>query len=282
MITKRRYSRKSVFMYVLAIFAVLVVNSPIIYMAIVSFMPAMDIISVPPKWIFNAHINHYISVLSGGTPQVRFEFFTYTLNSIVVSLGATILSLVVSFPAAYSMARWRTGGENFRNYILSLYLLPPAIFIPPVYVLFQTYGLIDTHLGLIIAYCVFNAPFCILVLESFIRDMPIEIEEAAWIDGCSKLGTMARITIPLAVPGIIAVAVLTFIASWNEYMLTLTLTRVQAVTVTLGISKFVTGYAVLWGEIFAASILSIIPLLIFFLLVQRYLVAGLTLGAIKR
>ena len=282
MTVKRRHSSKSVFMYILAILAVLVINSPILYMFVVSFMPAMDIMSTPPKWIFEPHINYYISVLTGGSPQVHFEFFTYTLNSVIVSLGATMLALVVSFPTAYSMARWRAGGENFRNYILSLYVLPPAIFIPSLFVVFQTYGLMDTHLGLIIAYSVFNTPFCILVLESFIRDMPVEIEEAAWIDGCSKFGTMVRITLPLAAPGIIAVAILTFIASWNEYILTLVLTRVHAVTVTLGISKFITGYSILWGEIFAAAILSIIPLLIFFRFVQRYLVTGLTLGALKR
>jgi len=273
---------KGTFMYLLAILAILAVNGPILYMVVVSFKPAMDIVATPPKWIFKPDFSYYITALTGGSPQVHFEFFVYIANSIIVSLGGTALALAVSFTAAYSMARWRTGGENFRNYILSLYLLPPAIFIPPLFVVFQTYGLMDTQLGLMIAYCVFNIPFCILVLESFIRDIPVEIEEAAWIDGCSKFGTMARVTFPLAAPGIVAVGILTFIASWNEYMLALVLTRVHAVTITVGIAKFITGYAILWGEIFAAATLSMIPLLIFFLLIQKYLVTGLTLGAVKR
>jgi len=280
--TPVRKLAKRILMYLLAIVAVLAVDGPILYMLVVSFKPTTDIVATPPKWIFKPDFSYYVTALSGGSPQVHFEFFVLVVNSIVVSLGATALALAVSFTAAYSMARWRTGGENFRNYILSLYLLPPAIFIPPLFVVFSTYGLLDTQLGLIIAYCVFNIPFCILVLESFIRDIPIEIEEAAWIDGCSKFGTMARITFPLAAPGIVAVAILTFIASWNEYMLALVLTRVHAVTITVGIAKFITGYAILWGEIFAAATLSMIPLLIFFLLIQKYLVTGLTLGAVKR
>jgi len=285
----KRYMENAIAYFLIAI-SILVFLGPILYIISCSFKNLYQITTTPPIWfVWPPNLQSYVRVL---TPEVAKEwglripagidFPEYLTNSLIVCFGATGLAISVSLLAAYSMARWRTGGDNLRGYYLSLYMLPPAIFVVPLYILFKFYNLLDTQIGLILPYSVFNMPLAVLVLESFIRDLDVTLEEAAWIDGCSKLGTLTRITLPLIMPGIVATAILTFVTCWNEFMIAFLFTGGgKATTLTVGVAKFITGYGIWYSEIAAASTITLIPMIILFMLVQKYLVKGLTLGALK-
>lgn len=267
----------SITVWCLVILILLIFDFPIINTIITSLKSNADISTSPPPWIFNPISDHYKNVLyAAGFPFPRFF-----RNSLYVSLFATLLTLALCFPAAYSIARFGTGGKTLLPFVVSLRLLPPIMFVIPLYILLGKTGLVDTLSGLVLVNTLVNVPLALLVLVSFIQDLPREIEEAAMIDGCSIWNMIFLIVLPLTLPGISAVAMLTFIWSWNEYLFALILTINRATTVTVGASLFVTAWGIKWGDIAAAISLSIIPILIFTVWVQKYLVRGLTLGAIK-
>ncbi len=250
---------------------------PMFFIALTSFKAYGEIVSgiMFPSQLT---IENYFNVLYAP----GFRFVDFLLNSIIISSLSTLGSILVSFPAAYSMARFKTGGGTLSSYIFSIRLLPPIIFALPIFILYQSIGLLDTHIGLILTYIVFNLPLSILVLKSFIEELPSEIEEAALIDGCSQLKIIASIVFPLTMPGIAAVSILNFLASWNEYLFALILTFKKAATVNVAASLFVTAYAIRYGEIAASVMISMLPPIVFMFLVQRNLVRGLTLGALRR
>ena len=250
---------------------------PIFFIMLTSVKEYGDIVS-GVMFPSNYTLQNYESVLYAP----GFRFIDFMFNSMIISSVSTFLNVLISFPAAYSMSRFKTGGDTLSSYILSLRLLPPIIFVVPMFILYQNVGLLDTHLGLILIYTVFNLPLTVLVLRSFINDIPIEIEEAALIDGCSRTRLIFNIVLPLSLPGIIAVSILTFLASWNEYLFALILTLKKAATVNVAASLFVTAYAIRYGEIAASVVMSMIPPLLFIFIVQRNLVRGLTLGALKK
>ncbi len=257
--------------------AVIWAIGPILLVLMVSVKPTQDIISTPPIWIFHPTFVHYHNVVG----LKSFPFRMYLTNSIEVSIFGTILTLAISFTTAYSLARYRTGGKNLDFWILSARMVPPAVLIIPIYVLFNRIHLYDTVWCLILIYLTFNVPLAVWVLRSFIRDVPFELEESATVDGASVWRILLRIVLPLVAPGIAAVAVLTFMASWNEFFFALILTAVHGVTLTVGTATFVQAYQVLWGEIAAASTIGMLPPLILSFFAQGYLVRGLSLGAVK-
>lgn len=165
--------------------------------------------------------------------------------------------------------------------ILSFRIIPPVVFALPMFILMVSYHLYDTPLALILAYLTFNLPLTIWVLRSFIRDIPVEIDEAAMVDGASVWRILIRIITPLLGPGISSVALLNIFFSWNEFLFALMLTSSRAVTMTLGTAKFITGYSILWGPISAASVIGMLPMVILGFFFQKRLVRGLTLGALK-
>ena len=263
--------------YVILLVAVVIAVFPILVMLLDSIKPTPLITATPPVWIFTPIWEHYHNVLQ--IPS--YPFTTYLLNSVIVAVVSTIVTLAISFLAAYSMARYDTGGRNFDFWVLSLRMLPPAALLIPMYVFFNTFHLIDTVWALIIIYMTFNIPLCIWVLRSFIRDLPYELEESAQIDGASLWQILLRIILPLVAPGLAAVAVLSFIACWNEFFFALIFTQSAAVTLTKGTAEFVGAYETQWGEIAAATGIGMIPPLLLGFAVQRYLVRGLSLGAVK-
>jgi len=273
---QRKYS--IVFIYIFLIAGILIFNFPIIWTIINSFKPHEFIISSEPVWFFRPTLEHYYELFADRT---TFDFWLYFRNSMIISISATVVSILLGFPAAYSFSRFKTGGGNLLFFVLSQRMLPPIIFIIPIAILFNIYHLIDRHIGVILIYLTFNIPFATLVIKSFIDDIPMDLEYSAYLDRYSKFDVMFKIIFPLTRPGIVAVAVICFIFSWNEFLFTLILTFIKAPTLTVGAAKFVTGYGVEWGKIAAASIISIIPTLAVGLLGQRYLVRGLTLGAVK-
>ena len=263
--------------YLLLFVAVVIAVFPVIVMMLDSIKPTPVITATPPVWIFTPTWEHYSNVLQ--VPS--YPFSTYFGNSVIVASVSTLVVVIAGFLAAYSMARHDTGGRNFDFWILSVRMLPPAAVLIPMYVFFNNFRLIDTLPALIIIYMTFNIPLCVWVLRSFIRELPYELEESAQIDGASLWQILWRIVLPLIAPGLAAVAVLSFIACWNEFFFALIFTQSSAVTLTKGTAAFVGAYETLWGEIAAATTIGMLPPLALGFAVQRYLVRGLSLGAVK-
>lgn len=235
------------------------------------------IASGPFVWEFDSDWSHYRNALGAA----GYDFPSFFRNSIVISIGTVILTILISFPASYAIVRLGFGGPWLLRLALALRITPAIFFVIPFYKLFTAYGLIDTPLALILANSFINMTLALLVFAGAIREMPIEIEEAAAVDGASIRMTLRRIILPLMGPGLAAVGVLTFLFSWSDYLFAVVLTSSEATPVTVGAANFVTSYGVRWGDISAAVCLSILPPLVFATAAQKYLVKGLSSGAVK-
>jgi multiple sugar transport system permease protein len=189
--------------------------------------------------------------------------------------------MAVGCPAAYSMARFRTGGRHFAFWILSQRMLPPIAVVFPVFLLFRTLGWVDTYQGLTLLYAAFNTPYVIWMMRGYFREVPVEVEESALVDGASTLRVFWSITLPLASAGLIATAAFTFIFSWNEFLFAVILTRAKVVTVPVAMAGYFGSQSSFWGEAGALAILASAPVFVLSILVQKYLTRGLTLGAVK-
>lgn len=255
----------------------LIFNLPIVNTALTSLKDNVDISSRPPKWFFKPVLDHYRNVLFG----YGYDFPRFFLNSIIICLGASLLTIVLCLPAAYSIVRFRVGGGNPLFFVMSLRLVPVIVYLIPLFVVYRYFRLYDTQLGLIFINTLINTPLGLLLFVGFIQDVPKELEEAAMIDGASVFTVLRCIVFPLIFPGMVAVTILVFIFSWNEFFISLILSLTKATPVTVGASLFVTAWEVRWGEIAAAITMSVIPTLMFIFFIQRYLVRAFTGGALK-
>ena len=212
------------------------------------------------------------------------SFINNTLNSLIIAVATTIIVLVVATLAGYSLQRFRwprlfvgiVGG-----WILVVHMIPGVTLVGPFYLMFRSLGIYDTHLAVVLAHIVVTLPISVWIVQSFVVDLPQELEEAALIDGCSHLGAFLRVSVPLLAPGLAAVAILAFIFSWNEFLFALNLTSTHTSTIPVGIAKFAQQYEIRYGEMSAAAFFAAIPAIIFIAIAQRQIVKGLTLGALK-
>lgn len=253
---------------------------PVAWMVLTSFKTNAEFFSNPPVFIpHDFSLTNYFNAMRpvpegrGGIQGLR--------DSLIISTATMILTVVVGSLAAYSFARYRTGGENLSFWVLSTRMFPPVASALPLFLLFKQFRLLDTHMALIIANTIFNLPFVIWLLKGFFEDLPVELEEAALIDGASPFGAFWRVALPLVTPGLVATALFSFIFSWNEFMFALLFTRSDVRTLTIIVPSLVGGHEILWGEIAAVGTVAVIPGVVLALLLQRYLVRGLTLGAVK-
>jgi len=258
---------------VLAIF----VNIPLFNAILVSFKPDGDIGKNPLGLPTNPTLDHYANVLYAS----GYDFPRFFANSAMIAVGTVLLVLCIAVPATYAIVRLRFGGRWILDSASALRLLPAIFFVVPFFILFTNMGLQDSILGLVIANTFLNLPLGIILLAAGLRDIPIEIEEAASVDGASVYRTLFSLVLPMLAPTVVAVAVLVFIFSWNDYLFALVLSTSNATPVTLGAANFVTSTGIRWGDISAASFLSTLPPLIFAVFAQRYLVSGLSAGAVK-
>lgn len=254
---------------------IIIFDSPLLNALLTSLKADGTINSFPPKWIFKPTGQHFLDLFNGPYP-----FAKYFMNSIVVSIGSSLLVIVVGLPAAYSMIRLNAA-KRLLGIVVSLRLLPPIVFAIPYYMLYQWIGLVDTRIGLVLLNTLFNLPLGLLLLVSFLQELPYEIEEAARVDGCGTYGILGRIVLPLLGPGIVAVMILTFVFTWNEFLFSLVLTSQHATTITVGATMFITSWGIRWGDVSAAIVLSVIPPLLFTIFLQKYLVKSLSMGAVK-
>ena len=249
---------------------------PIIWLFLTSIKSPHEAFVMPPKLIFTPTLDNYVHILH----NVR--FWTYLSNSLVVAVGATLLSIIVGAPAAYGFSRFRFRGRSFMQIlVLMARLIPQVALLLPLYMLYRQVGLIDTQVGLILAYTTFVAPFTVFVLIGFFADIPKDLEEAALIDGCSRWGAFFRVVLPLSLPGLAATFIFGFLYSWNEFMYAVILTGEQARTLPVMITGFITARGIQWGNIASAGSLILLPVILFVFLGSRGLIKGLTMGSVK-
>ena len=277
MLNPKAQKRANLFLiYLVTLVAVVLSLAPMLYLLITSFKPPQLTFAVPPVWNFTPTLQNYTEVFAGGM------FFKYFLNSLTIALVTTAIALLLGMFAGYGFARFRFRGSTYmRLGSLVPQMLPPITIIVPLYVLFNSMKLIDSIWALVISYLTFTIPLAIWMMTSFFSDVPIELEESAMIDGCSRLGSLFRISLPLAAPGLAATAILCFMYCWNEFLYAVILTGREARTLPVTITSFMTNKAILWGRIAASGSLVLVPVLIFALVAQRYLIRGLSKGAVK-
>ncbi len=250
---------------------------PYAWMVLSSIKPTADLTRVPViYWPDAATLEHYADLLR------RTSFAVNLGNSLIVALGAVVLGLGVSVPAAYAFSRFRFPG---RRVLLVTFLVvnmfPIVLLIIPLFVLMRSLGLLDTYGALVLGHGTFAIPFAVWMLTSYMNGIPVELDEAAMIDGCSRLATIRRIVLPLAAPGIVTTGIYIFITSWNEYLYAMMLSGHDVRTVTVALQLFIGEFQIQWGMLTAGGTLVALPVTILVLFVQRRLVGGLTAGAVK-
>jgi multiple sugar transport system permease protein len=256
-----------------------VILFPYAVMLSTAIKPGEEIMSFPPTW-FGSHVQLSNFVEMWG----KVEFGTALLNSLYVSLASTGLCLLIAIPAGYAMARYRfTGQGQYRLFLLITQMLSPIVLVVGIFRLMALLGLVDRLNSLVLTYAAFNLAFSVWMLQSYFATIPKEIEEAAWIDGASWLQSLRLVFLPLALPALAVTAILSFIFGWNEFVLALTTLRSSDnFTLTLKVFDLVGGrYSIEWDIVMAATLLATLPVAIVFAWLQRYLVRGLALAAVK-
>tara|TARA_B100000315_G_scaffold258277_1_gene309841 strand:- start:49 stop:879 length:831 start_codon:yes stop_codon:yes gene_type:complete len=262
--------------YLVSFIAIIFTTLPIIWIFFISIKSKKDSFTRPPKFSFEPIIDNYVKTINN-------EFFRETFfNSLLITAFGITLSIVIAIFAAYALKRYQIRfKKTFMHWLLLAYMLPEFLFVLPMYSIYQTIGLYDTHFGLALMYQVHALPFSIWMLRSFLEEIPKEIDDAALIDGCSPLQMIYKIYIPLILPGIVATAILNGIWMWNELAIAIGLTFIEAHPITLGVAQY-RGYASKdWGGMTASSILALIPMIFFVIIAQKHIVKGLTLGSLK-
>ncbi|HEX7058056.1 MAG TPA: carbohydrate ABC transporter permease [Bacilli bacterium] len=275
MTTRRKFLLA--FLYALIILALIWALVPILFMALSSAKTQVNMFSMPPKLIFTPTFGVYHDMFFG-----RGNFPEFLANSLIVSVATTVSSLILGVMGGFALAR-----GNFRRekdisfWVISTRMAPIPAVILPLYLIFAKIGLIGTSLGLIFAYTTFNLPFALWLMTTFFKDIPIALEEAAMIDGCSKFHAFWRIALPTAAPGIVATGVLCLMFSWNDFSFASIFSGNGSQTVPIAVSLLVSQQGIQWGQAMATGTVIITPMLICGLLVRKYMVRGLSMGAVK-
>lgn len=285
--TKKLYQRVQTALVAIILLAYFVFAIfPAFWILLMSFKTKADILAYPPKFIFTPTLRNYAEIVYGVTGFGHFEgssdFLLYFKNTLIISVGAVILAIIVGVPAAYALARFKfKGKEGVAFTFLSFRFAPELAVIIPIFIIFQSVGLYDTYIGLILVYQLIAAPLLIWVLRGYFEDIPIEVEQAAMVDGYGWWGIFTKIAIPLVLPGLAAAVILAFIFCWNNFAFGLILAGRQTQPLTLGLLGFFSVQEVKWGQLAAATVITIVPELIMAFAVLRFLIRGLTFGAVR-
>ncbi len=245
-------------------------------MFITSVKTQVQTFQIPPVWIFKPTYENYSDLFFASSIQ------KYLVNSLVISSVSTVTCLFLGSLAAFALTRFRIRGrEDIAFWMLSTRMFPPIASAIPLYLMLRRFGLLDTHLGLIIVYLSLNLGFATWMMRGFFKEIPVELEESAMIDGCSRYSAFFRVVLPLSVPGLSATAILCFIFAWNEFLFALLFTGRGAKTMPVVLAGFITQTGIRWGALTAAAALTAVPTIILAIVAQRYIIRGLTLGAIR-
>ena len=269
----------TVLLVALTMFTVL----PMAWMVVTSIKTQFAATQYPPEWIpANPTLDEYRRLLSPAS-EIGREFLRYLLNSIWVSFATTALGVIVAVPAAYAFSRFRFPGRNLLFYsVLLRNMFPAVVFLMPLFIMMRWLGLVNTHASLIITYLTFGLPLSIWLLKGFYDNIPVQLEQAARIDGASRFQAFLLIVMPLSTPGIIATAIYSFIVAWNEYVYALTFINDKSrLVLSVGLQRFFAEFATNWPGLMAASFIMSVPVVVLFLFLQKYFVRALTEGAVK-
>ena len=272
------YSAISILRLLVIVLIMFILLAPFLWILIASFRPNMDLIRNQTLIPQNITLENYVSLFA------KSAYWKWVMNSFIVSLYTVILSLPLIVAGAYSVYRTQFWGRNVLSFfLLSVYIFPTALLVVPIFKIFNSLSLIDSHLGVALMNTAFAVPFGIWLLQAFLRSLPPELEEAAAVDGISKIRTLFQIIIPQAAPGIISIAMFAFIVSWTEYLFAMTLLLSNDLhTLPVGLTGIVFGhYRVNWGFAAAGAVGSALPVFILFLIVGRWFIRGISAGAIK-
>jgi multiple sugar transport system permease protein len=248
---------------------------PIYWLFMISFKTPDEIFAYPPKWWpSRIQFDNYAVLFKDGDA-------TTVWNSFVVAGASTLAAMFLGTLCAYGLARYRTGGKHLSNWIISQRMVPPIAVVFPIFLLYVYFGWVDTYFGLILLYTTFNLPYVIWMMRGYILDIPVSLEEAALVDGCTRWEVLWKVVFPMCRAGLFATAIFTFVFAWNEFLFALVLTRTEVTTYTVQLTHYFGGQSNFWAKISAMSVLGTVPIFIVVAFLQRYLVRGISLGAVK-
>jgi multiple sugar transport system permease protein len=261
--------------YLTALLLTAIFLFPIYWLFIISLKTPEEIFAFPPVWYPKSlqFANYRVLFRDGDAVTVW--------NSLVLAGASTILAMIIGTLAAYSLVRFKTGGENLAVWIISQRMMPPVAIVFPIFLLYVFLGWVDSYHGLILLYTAFNLPYVIWMMRGYIEDIPLELEESALVDGCGRWEVLWKVVFPMARTGLFATAVFTFVFAWNEFLFALVLTRTEVITYTVQVTHYFGGQSNFWAKIAAMSVLGTIPVFIAVATMQRYLVRGISMGAVK-
>ena len=261
-------------LYALVMLVVLLfLLAPFLWMVLNAFKSPLQIIKLPPELIFEPTLRNFQNVF--GTQN----FMRYIMNSVIIGAGCTLFGLLIGLPAAYSIARYRQ--NRLAIVILMARMVPGITFLVPLFIIFRRLELIDTYTSLILAHMLVGLPFIVWVMVPFFESIPRELTEAAVMDGASAVRTFVGVVLPLSGPGIVTASILSFVFSWNNFMFSIVLASSKTRTVPVAIYNFISYAQIDWGGLMAAAVVITLPVLVLAIVTQRYVIRGLTAGAIK-
>jgi multiple sugar transport system permease protein len=271
----RRLVRRTV-QFALAAAITVVFLFPIYWIATLSFQDGLTSSTFPPQFLFMPTLENYRDLF------VESSFAPVLTNTVIIAVGTTVLALALGTPAAYALARFDVGSADRISFaVLGVRIVPSYVAVVPLFILLNQLGLFGTRAGVIVAISLVAVSFAIWMMRAFIAAIPVEIEDAARIDGCSRLGAIWRVVLPLAAPGLVATAVFTAILAWNEFVFVLILGGEAAKTMPVALGGLVTEERAEWGQLAAGGMLTMAPVIVFALLVRRYFLAGVTSGGVS-
>ena len=247
--------------------------TPFLWMVLNTFKTPLQIIKLPPELIFTPTLRNFQNVF--GTQN----FMRYIMNSLIIGAGCTLVGLLLGLPAAYSIARYQQ--NRLAVGILMARMVPGITFLVPLFIIFRALGLIDTYTSLILAHMLVGLPFIVWVMVPFFESIPRELSESAVVDGASAVRTFVSVVLPLSGPGIVTAAILSFVFSWNNFMFSIVLASNRTRTVPVAIYNFISYAQIDWGGLMAAAVVITLPVLVLAIITQRYVIRGLTAGAVK-
>jgi len=249
---------------------------PVYWMVSSSLKVEVEMFTIPPRWLFKPSLGNYKNLFA------TLGFSSYVINSIIASLSSTAIALLLGSLAGYGLARGKIPRKNdIAFWMISTRMAPIVGVILPLYLIFRKLHLVGTLQGLIIAYTTFNLPFAVWLMRGFFMEIPRDMEEAAMVDGCSKFQAFLYVALPLAKPGLVAMGVLCFMFAWNDYAFAVIFTSGKTQTLPVACARLMTEYGIVWGQVMTTGTVLVAPVLFLGVVIRKYLVRGLTMGAIK-
>jgi len=271
----RRHTWRLMARYAVAVAVTLLFLFPVYWLFMIAFKTPEEIFHSPPVW-YPAHIqftNFAVLFKDGDAVTVG--------NSLFIAGCSTLISMFLGTLCAYSLARFKTGGENLAVWIISQRMIPPIAIVFPLFLLYVWFGWVDTYFGMILLYTAFNLPYVVWMMRGYIEDVPIDLEQSALVDGCTRWQVLLRVVFPMVRTGLFATAVFSFVFAWNDFIFALVMTRSAVTTYPVQVTHYFGAQSNFWAKIAAMSVLGTLPVLVAVAALQKYLVRGISLGAVK-